>query len=68
MTIDQHNYTFDKVSGTLIMVAGIILLLHNLGILEKWLDTSIIVIAVAMIIYGFFRAGYPRLLFSMFRR
>ena len=49
----------DTHKGILLMVAGIILILHTLGIIQKGLSILIILAAVYMIIVGFIKMdGY----------
>jgi len=43
--------------GTVLIIGGTILLLHTLGILERWLNIILITTALAMIIYGVILAG-----------
>lgn len=43
--------------GVVLMVAGSILLLHTLNILEKWLDSVVIIFSLTMIIYGAYLAN-----------
>ena len=43
--------------GISIMFGGIILLLHTLNILQKWLTWFLIFASLAMIVYGFIEAG-----------
>jgi len=44
----------DRHKGILLVVAGTILLLNTLGILQAWLNTFLIVGALAMIAYGIY--------------
>lgn len=49
-----------QLKGLLIIIAGTLLLLHTLGIVERGINTILIAASVAMIIYGFFMTGYYR--------
>lgn len=44
--------------GTLIMVAGIALLLHTLGLIEQGLSFFLGVVALSAIIYGMYISGF----------
>ncbi len=44
--------------GTLIMVAGIALLLHTLGLIEQGLSFFLGVVALSSIIYGMYISGF----------
>ena len=43
--------------GIGLIVAGTILLLHTLNILQKWLNWFLVFFAIALIFYGFMEAG-----------
>lgn len=53
----RWNDLSNQLRGTILMITGTILLLHTLNILEKWLNSILIFISVAMIVYGFIQAG-----------
>jgi hypothetical protein len=48
----------DTIKGVLFIIAGLILLLHTLGIIQRGLDILIIGLSIYMIIYGFIKANY----------
>ena len=48
----------ENTKNILLMVAGVILLLHALGIFACSLTTLVIIVALAMIATGFVRGGY----------
>ena len=43
--------------GTVMMLFGIVLLLHTLNILQKWLNWILVFSSIAMILYGFMESG-----------
>ncbi len=43
--------------GTLIMLAGLTLLLHTLGLIEVGISFVLVVIALTAIVYGFYTSG-----------
>jgi hypothetical protein len=47
------------VKGTALMIAGLLLLLHTLGVLTSWIYYFLIGGSIFMIVYGFFLAGLP---------
>jgi hypothetical protein len=47
----------DKVQGVLYFVAGIVMLLYALGILEKGINLVVIVIAVCLMLFGYMKIG-----------
>jgi len=47
----------DTAKGYIIMAAGLILLLHTWGVLEKWLGYILVLGAFFMIVYGFMESG-----------
>jgi hypothetical protein len=54
--------------GTVLIVGGSILLLHTLGILEKWLNWILVLTALSMIIYGFMLSGLWSKLIATIKR
>jgi len=44
----------DPYKGIILVVSGTILLLHTLGILERWLDIFILIGSLIMVGYGIF--------------
>lgn len=50
------NKITPKHLGVVLIIAGSILLLHTLNILEKWLDNVIIIFSLTMVIYGAYLA------------
>lgn len=47
----------DATKGYILMAAGLILLLHTMGVLEKWLGYILVLGALFMMIYGFVVSG-----------
>lgn len=56
MLIDNQN-NIRMLRGILIMIAGVTLLLHTLGLIQAGLSFFLIVVAVSAIIYGFYISG-----------
>ena len=53
---DLTNKISQKHLGIVLIIAGVILLMHTLHILERWLDWLIIIFSLTMIIYGAIKA------------
>lgn len=47
----------DKVQGLLYLVAGVVVLLYALGILEKGINFVVIVMAVGLMLFGYMKLG-----------
>jgi len=47
----------DAVQGSILMVLGIILLFHTLGVLQKYLSVILVLLSIYMIIIGFIKTG-----------
>ena len=47
----------DSVKGALWMASGFILLLHTLGILQRFLGYILVIISLVLIVVGFMKAG-----------
>jgi arginine exporter protein ArgO len=58
----------DTIKGNLLIIAGIILLLHTLGITMKIIYILTLVGSIFMIIYGFVQAGYYERIVNMIRK
>jgi hypothetical protein len=54
VTCDNNAKTL---RGTLIMIAGITLLFHTLGLIEQSLSFLLALAALSLIIYGFYISG-----------
>jgi hypothetical protein len=57
-----------ELRGIGLIVAGSILLLHTLGILQKWLNWFLVFFAIVLIIYGFIETGIWRQLIMLIQR
>ena len=57
---DKLRNLSDKQKGIILMVAGFVLLLHTLEIIERGLDYIIIISALMMIVTGFMQGGFDR--------
>lgn len=57
MVLDNGN-NVRTLRGTLIMIAGVALLLHTLGWIEAGLSFFLIVVAVSGIVYGVYISGF----------
>jgi hypothetical protein len=53
-----------QIKGFAIMAVGVLLLLHTLGIIERGISAILILIASALIVYGFLMTGYYKKLFK----
>ena len=53
---------FDSIShqikGVLVMIAGLLLLLHTLGIIERGISAVLIAVSIGLMFYGFVFAGF----------
>lgn len=47
----------DKVQGLLYLVAGVVVLLYALGILEKGINFVVIIMAVCLMLFGYMKLG-----------
>lgn len=50
------------------MVAGVLLLLHTMGVLASWIYYILILGSLFMIAYGFFMAGLQTKLLALIRK
>jgi hypothetical protein len=57
MKMNKFKQLPDKVQGLLYCVAGIVMLLYALGILEKGINLVVIAIAVCLMIFGYIKLG-----------
>jgi hypothetical protein len=62
-----HNPS-DTIKGTILMLAGIVLLLNTLGITLKIIYILTLCGAISMIAYGFFQAGYYTKIVELFNK
>lgn len=61
-------YFSDTHKGIIMMIAGIVLLLHTLGILQQWLSFFLIAGSLYMIGYGFYKSGYTSQLLALLNK
>ena len=54
--------------GIVMIIAGSVLLLHALGILEKGLGFLIVIAGVLLVYYGIKFAGYEKYLSALFKK
>jgi hypothetical protein len=54
--------------GSLLMIAGFLLLLHTMGILASWIYYLLILGSIFMIVYGFFMAGLHHKIEKLIRK
>ena len=47
----------EPLKGALLMASGFVLLLHTLGILQRFLGYILVIIALALMVIGFMKAG-----------
>jgi hypothetical protein len=52
------------VRGILLMIAGMLLFLHTIGVIDKGITTILIIISIGIFVYGFVLAGLHRMLFK----
>ena len=62
------NKLSDQQQGILMMVAGVVLLLHSLGILQRGLGLLIVVAGALLLYYGVKMAGYEKYIMRLFKK
>ncbi|MEX0672426.1 MAG: hypothetical protein WD068_03650 [Candidatus Babeliales bacterium] len=62
------NKLSDQQQGILMIVAGVVLLLHSLGILQRGLGLLIVVAALLLLYYGIKMAGYEKYFTAIFKK
>ena len=67
MSFDIKMFS-DNFIGNMSLVFGVILLLHTLGVLEKWLGYILIILSIYMIIFGFIKADYHTKIMGLFKK
>jgi len=55
------NSLSTQIKGLIVMVIGIILLLHTLGIIERGISAILILVSAGLITYGFLLTGYYKI-------
>ena len=58
----------DSGKGLFLMLAGFILLLHTLGIMQRGLDLIIIIASLYIIVYGFIKAKYHQKILVLIKK
>ena len=61
------NSLSDAIKGNLLILAGIVLLLHTLGVTMKAIYFLTLFGSIFMIIYGFVQAGYYHKIIEMIK-
>ena len=67
MCFDFKNLS-DSWKGNLLILFGLVLLFHTLGVLTQYLGAILIIISIAMIIIGSMKAGYYKKLMKMMKK
>ena len=55
----------DKVQGLLYLVAGIVMLLYALGIVEKGINLIVILVAACLMLFGYMKLGMHHKIMSL---
>jgi uncharacterized membrane protein len=62
------NKLTEQQQGILMIVAGAVLLLHSLGILQRGLGLLIVVAGLLLLYYGVRMAGYEKYITRLFKK
>lgn len=54
--------------GILVMIIGLVLLANVFGLLGKGVDIFIVIIALCMILYGFFKSHLDVVIYDLFKK
>lgn len=67
MVIEVYQKS-NVVQGVFLMVTGVVLLLHTLGIWQTIFTSALILISIILIAYGFYRAEFVTQTLILFKK
>lgn len=65
--IEMRNLS-ERTQGILFIIIGFVLLLHALGVVQKWINFIIIGMAIYLVIIGFIKSGAYEALKNMTKK